>query len=119
MKWTRLRPGAYFAGPYTVTESGHHRALWTVAGPGIVADHLTDTKRAAQDAAYRAISGRTMGEGRLVSPVVVGDVVEYAGKRGTISMVTATNDGTPLFCIRLPHNRRQCLLRSEFLLAVP
>lgn len=119
MKWIRTEPGRYVAGAYRVTSGGQHRPLWTVTGPGIVGDGLRDNKRAAQDDAYRALTGRMSGDGRLVSEVVVGDVVEYAGRRGVISMVTTTNDGTPLYCLLLARGRRQCLLRSEFTLALP
>lgn len=116
MKWTRDRPGLYVAGAYTAEHHDHAGGFWTASGPCVAtASHAT--KADAQQAAFAAIMARVGDPFR--ADVVVGDVVEYAGQRAVISMVTTTGDGTPLFCLRLARGRRQCLLRHEFRLMVP
>lgn len=119
MKWHRLRPGAYWSGPYTVTEVAEG---WAVTGPGLTTrgDCLWDTKRAAQDAAYRAMMGRLSGDGRIVCEPVVGDAVEAEGqRRGTLAAVLTGGGHGTTYCIRFPRDKRLVLFRGEFLVVLP
>lgn len=119
MKWTRTRPGAYASGPYTVVSADTHRPLWYATGPRVGTDIPLESKTAAQRACERAAIARLLGEGQAECQPVLGDAVLYAGRRGTISALMTTNDGQPLYCLRLARGKRQCLLRSEFEVVLP
>ncbi|QNO13119.1 hypothetical protein SEA_VIOLETZ_97 [Mycobacterium phage VioletZ] len=118
MKWTRIRPGLYQAGPYAVLSAGTHRPIWTASGPNFT--DVCGTKAEAQRACERSAHARLIdiSDAYTVVPVV-GDVAEYAGLRCRVSMVTQTADGTPLYCLVKPKGKRQCLLRNEFKVAMP
>ncbi|QHB37836.1 hypothetical protein I5G63_gp096 [Mycobacterium phage Imvubu] len=117
MKWHRGdQDSQYRAGAYTVERGPVTGPAWRALGPCVATAGHT-TKASAQHAAFEAILARVGDPFR--ADVVVGDVVEYAGMRATITMATTTGDGTPLFCLRTTRGKRHCLLRSEFRLVVP
>ena len=64
MKWQRLRPGAYWAGPYTVDKHDHAGGFWTASGPGLAAV-LHDTKDEAQRHAQLALYQLAIAEGLM------------------------------------------------------
>lgn len=109
MKWTRTRPGLYTAGPYAVMSLETHRPIWTASGPDFTS--VEGTKADAQLACQRAAHARLID--------ISDDVAEYAGQRCRVSMITATADGTPLYCLVKPKGKRQCLLRNEFKVVMP
>ncbi|AER49406.1 hypothetical protein STINGER_92 [Mycobacterium phage Stinger] len=120
MKWTRVRPGLYRAGPYAVLNV--QASIWTASGPNFTA--VCGSKADAQEAAQRAAHGRLADvngnytDTDTVVPVV-NDIAEYAGLRCRVSMITKTADGTPLYCLVKPRGKRQCLLRNEFKVVMP
>lgn len=117
MRWTRKQNGVYTSGPYTVEETyaprGEHN--WHASGPDLDSNWL---RKAEAQRATEEVAKRRIGTGLLVEPVV-GDVADYAGVRCQVSAVMSTNDGTPLYCLRLPRSKRQCLLRHEFRVVLP
>ena len=118
MKWARVRPGHYTAGPYAILSLETHRPIWTASGPDFTA--VCGTKAEAQQACQRAAHARLIdiSDAYTVVPVV-NDVAEYAGLRCRVSMITTTADGTPLYCLVKPRGKRQCLLRNEFKVVMP
>lgn len=124
MKWKREKPGVYTAGPYLVEEveslpttprQSTMGSQWHASGPDVDSNWL---RKSEAQAACAEKAKQRIGTGTLVEPVV-DDVAEYAGKRAVISALMSTNDGTPLYCLRLARGKRQCLLRHEFTVVLP
>lgn len=123
LTWKRGdEPGLYTAGPYTIVKGANQ---WHLTGPGggcgSPARQLNEphfTKREAQRSALYAARRRLEGHAMCAVPVV-NDVAEYAGQRCRVSMITATADSTPLYCLVKPRGKRQCLLRNEFKVVMP
>lgn len=115
MKWQRLRPGSYWAGPYTVEMFGRG-GTWRATGP-CVATELHDTKADAQSACYDAMHQR-LGDPYRVD-AVVGDIAVMGGVRVRITAVLTGADGKPLFCAQTSRGKRKCQFRYEFPLVLP
>ena len=83
MKWARVRPGHYTAGPYAILSLETHRPIWTASGPNFTA--VCGTKAEAQQACQRAAHARLIdiSDAYTVVPVV-NDVAEYAGQRCSV-----------------------------------
>ena len=110
MRWHRVEPGHYTAGPYGVrrcTDEG-----WEAHGPGL--QRWAATKTIAQGYAESAATQR-IAHTPGVEPVV-GDAVETAqgAHRGHVAAIFGTT-----YSIRLPRGRRTVLFRSEFGVVLP
>lgn len=118
MKWKRERTEEglmrYTAGPYTVEERTKG-GWWYASGPDMDSEWL---RKSEAQAATVEVAKRRIGDGKLGEPVV-GDAAQYAGARAVVIALLATNDGTPLYCLRLARGKRQCLLRHEFQVVLP
>lgn len=112
MRWHRVEPGHYTAGPYTVTQHRHAGGFWEVSGPDVQCS--VPTKAQAQSVAESAATQR-IAHNPGVEPVV-GDAVETAqgAHRGHVAAIFGTT-----YSIRLPRGRRTVLFRSEFGVVLP
>lgn len=117
MRWTRVENGVYTSGPYVLERNAPpNRGTWSVSGPGVSAGIGHERKDDAQSAASRAMAHRLAdGGGATVTPAR-GDRARLrdTGRAGVITSVFPGDNGHPLYCIRLPRNRRVCVHREEF-----
>lgn len=116
MRWRRIRPGLYTAGPWRVERTD--RQLWRVSGPGIPEERsVSVVKSAAQDRALCAALRRVL-ESR--PEPVIGDHAAYQGKEWEVSAIFPQyrNDAGQLYCLRR-NNVRRTALRDEFVVVIP
>lgn len=119
MRWKRVRPGLYVAGPYTVERHNHAGGFWFASGPGVPAvshDTKDDAQTECEDAALMRIDGNEA----TVGPVVGDAVVTTEGqRRGHVRSVMLSERGKVLFCLGFARGRKLCLFRHEFSVVLP
>jgi hypothetical protein len=117
MKWHRIEPGHYEAGPYTVTRHPLADTVWLATGPEMEPDVLWSGKNLAQDECRRAMVRRV--EDPYGCEVVVGDVVIAGGKRAVIKAILVADGGLRTYVAQNARGRRKCMVRPEFPVVVP
>lgn len=113
MKWHRVEPGTYTAGPYLV-EATYTSGGWYASGPGV--DSFWLHKNAAQLACGNAAAARAADP---ATKPVIGDAVTVGGRHGTVGSIMATGSIETLYCIKFVRGKRLCLFRHEFEVIVP
>lgn len=116
MKWQRVEPGRYVAGPYTVRPSQLSGKFWVSNGPGIEQTHW-HLKADAQAECQRVAEKRDPSS--CIAIVRDHVIVTDGQRRGYINTIQRIGDMRPLYCIHLPRGRILCRYRDEFEVVVP